>query len=576
MKRGALAHEIAHAVVRATLALMAMVCAPQPVLAETRALLAGVWTFNSPMFPNLKGPENDLAAMEAVVRGEGAKDVTVLRNAEVTRTSVETALHALGLRSRPGDWIVFYYSGHGAEADAAIKGTADGDFDQFIPLAGFDEDRQDTEKFIVDKDFYTWMARYVPPDVHILMIADTCHSGTLNRSIDPASFRFVARTAFRGDRGQFVLIPRPGPRFPAVTAGAGEAVGAAGNGAAAGAVVRPVARAVDRPDLANLVYIGGAQDDQLALEAAMPVGGAPARGVMTWSLEQGLTTPGANGSGLAADLNHDGRITPSELGIYLGSQVRALTGQRQEPRITYTGASGDLPLFGNGVPVQPPARQVLPGLFVLNGGAVQAIHGADVPWQEVGHREDADFIWDPTKGKVFHRSGDVVAEGVATVAGLRGVIEKWNTVEALRPLMNESTVRIEVGPRPNGVRYAQGAKVAIDLRTTGGDANAAPGYATIFNLASDGTIQRLFPLTDEDGDGQLGPGGKLPLVENRVVAPYGTDHVVAVVVAKPPVALRALLRSIDGQRLAVRVAGPIKDLLASGGGFSIGEIYTGQ
>jgi hypothetical protein len=158
---------------------------------------------------------------------------------------------------------------------------------------------------------------------------------------------------------------------------------------------------------------------------------------------------------------------------------------------------------------------------------------------------------------------------------LRGVIEKWNAVDALRPLMNESAVRIAVGPLANGVRYPAGAKLDIDLRYTAGGTKDTPGYATIFNLASDGTVQRLYPITDDDGDGRLGPGGKLPLVENRSVAPYGTDHIVALVVPTPPVALRAMLRSIDGQRLAVRVAGPIRDLLAGGGGLSIGEIYTG-
>jgi hypothetical protein len=553
-----------HAGRGATLVLGAIACAPQPALAETRALLAGVWVFNSPMFPNLKGPENDLAAMEAVVRGQGAKDVTVLRNAEVTRTGMETALHALGLRSKPGDWIVFYYSGHGAEADAAVKGTVDGDTDQFIPLAGFDDEHQDPEKFIVDKDFYAWLARYIAPDVHILMIADTCHSGTLNRSIDRASFRFVPRTGFRGDRAQFVLVPRPGPRFPAVLAGAGETVGAGNSG-----------KSVDRPDLANLVYVGGAQDDQLALEAAMPVGGAPARGVMTWSLEQGLTTPGPDGKGLAADLDHDGKITPGELGLYLGSQVRALTGQRQEPRVTYVGAAGDLALFGKGGSVQKPAAPMLaaPAVLIMPGTAAPAGPGRD--WRVTDRREDADFIWDVAKGQVFHRSGDVVADGVATEAALRGVIEKWGTIDALRPLLNESTVRIAVGPLPNGARYAPGAGLSIDLHYAGASTNGAPAYATIFNLASDGTIQRLFPLTGDDGEGRLGPGGTLPVVQNRAVAPYGADHIVALVTPAPPTALRALLRSVDGQRLAGRIVAPIRLALTGGGGLSIGEVYTG-
>lgn len=549
------------AVARIAAMLVTTTIAPGAARAETRALLAGVWQFNAPMIPNLKGPENDVAAMEAVIRGEGATDVTVLRNADVTRTSIETALHALGLRAKSGDWIVFYYSGHGAEAEAEIKGTADGDVNQFIPLAGFDEDHQDTEKFIVDKDFYAWMARYIAPGVHILMIADTCHSGTLNRSVDAGSFRFVPRLAFRGDVAQFKLIARPGPRFDAVLANAGGAVGATVGGAA-----------IDRPDLANLVYLGAAQDDQLALEASLPVSGAPARGVMSWALEQGLTTPGAGGKGQAADLDHDGKITVGEIAVYLDSQVRALTGQRQQPRATYAASSGDLALLASPVTPPPPVVAALPGLLTVGD---KPHEGTELPWRDVATPQEADFIWNKPAHTVLHRSGDAVAQEVGSVAALRGVIEKWNTVEALRPLMNERTVRITIGPQANGARYAPGAKVSISLQYQGQGANPPQGYATVFNLASDGTVQRLYPLIAQDGDGALGPAGTLPLIDSAVVGPYGADHIVAVILPKPPTALQALLRTVDGQRLSPRVIAPIKDLLASGGALSIGEIYTG-
>jgi hypothetical protein len=540
--------------------LLGAILLPAASRAETRALIAGVWKFDSPMMPDLKGPENDLAAIEAVVRGQGAGDVTVLRNAEVTRTTIETALHALGLRAKPGDWIVFYYSGHGAEAEADIKGTADGDTNQFIPLAGFDPDRQDAERFIVDKDFYAWMARYIPADVHILMIADTCHSGTLNRSVDAAAFRFVPRLAFRGDAAQFSLIARPTPRFAAINPGADIAVGA-GSGAV---------HAIDRPDLANLVYIGAAQDDQLALEAPMPVSGAPSRGVLSWAFEQGLSTNGASATRAAADLDHDGRVTVSEIGVYLDSQVRALTGQRQQPRTSYAAAAADLVLLGKDAPHHPAEPAALPGVLTLGAAAH---HDDTAPWHDVARRDDADFIWDVAQGTVLRRSGDMVAQGVTTPAALRGVIEKWNTVEALRPLINERGLHLAIGPRANGVRYVPGEQVTIALGRTGAD--AAPRYATIVNLAADGTVQRLFPLTAEDGAGQVAADGTLPVFTNRVVAPFGADHIVALVTAAQPVLLQTMLRSIEGQRQALRLTAPIRDLLASGGGLSIGEIYTG-
>ena len=536
-----------------------------PSHAETRALLVGVWQFQSPIIPDLKGPENDLGAMETLVRSEGAKDVTVLRNDEASRTTVETALHALGLRAKPGDWILFYYSGHGAEAEAAIKGTRDGDRDQFVPLAKFDPDHQDVERFIVDKDFYAWIQRYIPPDVKVLMVADTCHSGTMNRSVDPAMFHFTPRLAFRGDSAAFKLIPRPAPRFPGVLAGND------------GMTTSRDLAGPDRPDLPNVIYVGAAQDDQLALEAAMPVEGAPSRGLLTYSFEQALTARSADGKSLVADLDGDGKVSVSELAIYLDSQVRALTGQRQQPRTSYVSGNEGVALFAQVLPAPTTApKRPLPGVYVADPSSVALPQGDAQPWTVAASAAQADFVWNPTTGTLLRRSGDTVASGLFRASGLRGAIEKWNAIDALRPYVDESRARLLIGPEANGARYQPGATVTVSLRHAG--PAIARSYATIFNLASDGTVQLLYPVA-ADGDGLLGPDGVLPVIENRVVSPYGADHVVAVVTPGAPQPLRALLRTLDNQPAAAQIVEPVRKLIADPsqhGSISIAEIYSGR
>jgi hypothetical protein len=526
--------------------------------AETRALLVGVWQFQSGAIPDLKGPENDLGAMEALVRGEGAKDVTVLRNDQVSRTTVETALHALGLRAKPDDWVVFYYSGHGAQADATVKGTADGDLDQFLPLAGFDPDQQDAERFIVDKDFYGWLARYIPRSVQVLMIADACHSGTLNRSIDPRAFHFTPRLAFRGDSNQIELIARPAPRFPSVLEG-GEAA------------------ATDRADLPNLVYMAAAQDDQLALEAALPVQGAPARGLLTYAFEQGLTTRGADGKALLADLDGDGRVSVGEIASYVDSQVRALTAQRQQPRTALTAGAERWTLFA----APPPALEAvtapkLPGIHAADKAGLGMLQGAAVPWRIARNAADADFLLDTAQRTVLRRSGDVVAEGVATSAALRGVVEKWNAVETLRPLLSEARARLVVAPAKPGARYRKGSIVTLSLET---GAKTAPLYATVFDMTSDGTVQLLYPVDAVDGEGKLDGSAPKPVLQSQVTAPFGADHVVALVSERRPDALRALLGTVASQRASARLIEPIRALLADGPGrtgLSVAEIYTSE
>lgn len=528
-------------------------------LAETRALLVGVWQFQSRQIMDLRGPENDLLAMETIIRGQGASDVTVLRNDAVSRTTVETALHALGLRSKPGDWIMLYYSGHGAQAEATVKGTRDGDLDQFLPLAGFDPDVQDAERFIVDKDFYNWIARYVPRGVQVLMVADACHSGTLHRSVDQRAWGFTPRLALRSSAQELKLAARPAPRFPSVLAG------------------ERVPEEVTREDLPNLVYISAAKDDQLALEASLPVEGAPSRGLLTYSFEQGLTMPGPDGRTLAADADGDGTVSLGELAIYLNTQVRALTGQRQESNAVIPAGKEGLGVFASIVPPPaPPAPPPLPGLYVADAKRRASVTG-DYPWRLLPASAGADFVWDAGKGVMLRRSGDMVAQNVTDRAHVRGVIEKWDAVEALRPYLSENRARLMIGPQANGARYPSGAPVTLALRQEAG-APAGDRYATVFNLASDGTVQMLYP-EPSDGSGKLAPGQSLPILDSQVIAPFGADHVVALVTRSAPDQFRTLLRTVEGQRAAARLVAPIKALLAGEGGtgaLSIGELYTGN
>ncbi len=534
----------------------AMAAISASATAETHALLVGVSKYRSPRLPDLTGPTIDLVAMEALANKAGATDVTVLADDEVTRSSVEGALYVIGRRAQPGDWILFYYSGHGAQAQADIKGTRDGDFDQFVPLPGFDPDQQDSERYIVDKDFYTWLARYVPADVQILMVADTCHSGTLNRSADPRAFHFTPRLALRSNEATLQLRARPGPRFPALN--------------------QTSEAPADRADLPNLVFIGAAQDGQFALEAEMPVDGEPTRGVLTYSFEHAFTTMDDKGAGLLADLDGNGRLSVVELASYLDSEVRALTDERQQPRLSYGANAATIDLFAgiSGSALERVRRSVASIYFADSDSGFSS---ADLPWRRVGLPDQADFVFAAKDGALIRRSGDVVARGIEFGAALRSVAEKWAVIEDLRPYLNEAQAKLEIAPQASGTIYAPGKVIRLGLQHVGGP-GADAGFVTVFNLAANGTVQMLYPIVPADKDGRVGPSGTLALFDTTVVPPFGVDHVIALVTPSPPLGLRSLLKRVDNERAADRVLAPLKAALLAGPGrasLSIAAIRTG-
>ena len=101
---------------------------------------------------------------------------------------------------------------------------------------------------------------------------------------------------------------------------------------------------------------------------------------------------------------------------------------------------------------------------------------------------------------------------------------------------------------------------------------------TAFNLASDGTVQMLYPL-EGDGNGQMVAGQtRVVMARTKAVPPFGVDNVVAVVTPGEPTVLRAALKRIDGKRDAMVAAGLVRDELDQAKGqaaMALGELYTG-
>jgi len=139
-----------------------------------KALLVGI--NNYPGTSNdLMGCVNDVQNMQnllASMFGFATQDITMLADRETTTANILKGLEALVAGARPGDLLVFHYSGHGSQV-ADPEGDEPDQLDEI--LCPYDLDWK--TKMIRDDDLKR-IFEPLPPGVHLEVFLDSCHSGT--------------------------------------------------------------------------------------------------------------------------------------------------------------------------------------------------------------------------------------------------------------------------------------------------------------------------------------------------------------------------------------------------------------
>lgn len=129
------------------------------------ALLIGTEKYRS--FANLKTPANDVAAVGRVLSEEFGYEIKKLINPN--RKTITTTLNSLVRELHPEDNLIIFYAGHGIEVGG------DG---FWIPS---DAEKNDDTNWI-SNDYITRKLKNFRPR-NILVISDSCYSGTLSRGI---------------------------------------------------------------------------------------------------------------------------------------------------------------------------------------------------------------------------------------------------------------------------------------------------------------------------------------------------------------------------------------------------------
>ncbi len=160
--------------------------------ARTLALFAGVADYQfakgkapGASVPELGGAPQDLRNIQAGLsaRVKLAEQRTLL-NAQATRAAILTSLSDLISSARPGDTVLFYFSGHGAQMFDTSGRQASGYSSTILPYDARDPSIRDPAKAgdIVDVELGDLIDTATAAGVNVVTIFDACNSGTATRS----------------------------------------------------------------------------------------------------------------------------------------------------------------------------------------------------------------------------------------------------------------------------------------------------------------------------------------------------------------------------------------------------------
>eukprot|EP00927_Polykrikos_kofoidii_P018651 TRINITY_DN1866_c0_g1_i4.p1 TRINITY_DN1866_c0_g1~~TRINITY_DN1866_c0_g1_i4.p1 ORF type:complete len:304 (-),score=55.17 TRINITY_DN1866_c0_g1_i4:134-1045(-) len=116
--------------------------------------------------------------MQILVDACGVQDVNVLYNNDAHKANVIDAIQRVGRACNPGDYFIFYYSGHGTSVPDKDGDEADGKDEAFCLVT--EDGKIDWNAFMTDDEFSTEVTSSVSDDVNIIVLADCCHSGTVS------------------------------------------------------------------------------------------------------------------------------------------------------------------------------------------------------------------------------------------------------------------------------------------------------------------------------------------------------------------------------------------------------------
>jgi hypothetical protein len=471
-----------------------------------RALVIGIDQYKS--VRPLKGATADARDIEQTLRGAGVGDLTVLIDDNATRSNVEAAFNHLIESSKAGDLVVISFAGHGSQEPEHVKGSEVDGMDEIFLLTRFDYSGKGTGERIIDDEINAWLKRLQKKNADILFIADTCHGGGMLRAADfragELSYRSVPTLSLTGD----VLKPISTDDDARLTAN----------------------------DLPNVTFLAAVDKFSKAPEVKIP-GNSTLRGALSYAVAR------------AIDGGQDGAVTRAQLFGF----SRQIAYQYSETKQTIaTEPVGELDKVAFQLKVSGEVDQVEQSdpvrIRIVNGtaGVLSGVAPDQFKFRIVREGEDADLVWDVSKGDVINAAGDLIAKS-ADAREVPAIVDGIATMFVVKKLAERNPQIMTL--LPNDGRFHQGDRVRFHIEGLSGK------YLILVNLSGDGEVQYLYPRKKEDQVPVVDASFDLPL---QVSEPFGSDHLIALVSDQRANTTESAISSLDGQKAAGKLAKAIR------------------
>jgi hypothetical protein len=202
--------------------------------------------------------EFDANDMAAIARASGMKS-TVLLTKKATRANVLAAVRTAAKGLKSGDLLFLTYSGHGGQIPD-VTGEEDDKLDETWCL-------YDGE--VIDDEIYLELSRFAA-GVRVLVLSDSCHSGTVTRARPPVGEApharskmmppAVAMRTYREHQAFYDKLQRD------VARASGKASTPDPDSALARITVSPRLTAIANAVKASVILISGCQDNQTSMD----------------------------------------------------------------------------------------------------------------------------------------------------------------------------------------------------------------------------------------------------------------------------------------------------------------------